>query len=106
MPLPFPRTQAVVRLTPRVLRGEDVLGLGPCLVRLATELDQHKVKLDFRRVEFPTASGLGGLVALHKELRAADLRLALRNVGESAYEVFAVTGLTGVLNVRSAVPRP
>jgi anti-anti-sigma factor len=85
-----------------VLREEDITGLGHRLLRLARKLGRHKVKLDFRQIEFPTASGLGGLIALHKELRAACVRLALYNVGESAYEVFEVTGLTGVLDVRGS----
>jgi anti-anti-sigma regulatory factor len=83
-----------------VLRREDLQGLGRRLVRLARKLDRHIVKLDFRHVEWPTASGLGGLLALKQELRAAGVRLALRNVGDSAHEVFEVTGLTGVLDVR------
>jgi anti-anti-sigma factor len=100
--LPFPRTQAVIGLPPQVLRQGDLQGLGKRLVRLARKLDRHTVKLDLRHVEWPTASGLGGLIALKKELRAAGIRLALRNVCESAYAVFEVTGLTGVLDVRGS----
>jgi anti-anti-sigma factor len=56
--------------------------------------------LDLSGFESPTAAGLGQLVTLHKRLRASGGRLVLCNVGEAAYEVFAVTRLTDVLDVR------
>ncbi len=90
----------MVRLTSAVLREDDLQGLGHRLIRLANNQGRHKIGLDCRHVECVTASGLAALVTLHKEVRATGVRLALRNVGESAYETFAVTGLTKVLDVR------
>ncbi len=58
------------------------------------------VRLDLRHVELPTADGLGGLLSLHEELRAAGIRLTLGNVREAAYRGFEAAGLTEVLGVR------
>jgi anti-anti-sigma factor len=61
--------------------------------------------LDLRAVKLPTAGGLGQLVALHKELRASGSQLVLCNVREEAYEVFRLTRLTELLDVRRAPVR-
>ena len=56
--------------------------------------------VDLSGVECPTASCLGQLVAFNSGLRASGGRLVVDNVGERAYEVFAVAKLTQVLDVR------
>jgi anti-anti-sigma regulatory factor len=60
--------------------------------------------LDLAAVRVPTAEGLGTLVMLNRELRARGGGLALVNVPALSYEVFEVTGLVGVLDVRSVRP--
>lgn len=80
-----------------VLREEDVRGM------LAEASGRHLL-LDLAGVECVTAGGLGELVALHNRLRDSGGRLVLVNVGERAFEVFAVTGLTGLLDVRPNEP--
>ena len=56
--------------------------------------------LDLSEVNDLTAGGLGQLVSLHKRLRASGGHLVLCNVGERAYEVFEVTRLIDLLDVR------
>ncbi len=56
--------------------------------------------VDLSGVEYPTAACLGQLVALNRWLRASGGRLVVDRVGERAYEVFEVTRLTEVLDVR------
>lgn len=56
--------------------------------------------LDLGEVTELTADGLGQLVSLHKRLRASGGQLVLCNVGERAYEVFEVTRLIDLLDVR------
>jgi anti-anti-sigma factor len=77
-----------------VLREEDV--------REASK--SRPLLLDLAGVECVTAGGLGELVALHTRLRDSGGRLVLVNVGERAFEVFAVAGLTGLLDVRPNEP--
>jgi anti-anti-sigma factor len=56
--------------------------------------------LDLGEVKVPTAGGLGELVALHHRLRASRRQLVLCNVGPQAFEVFELTRLTQLLDVR------
>ena len=56
--------------------------------------------LDLSDAGVPTAAGLGELITLHKRVRASGGQLVLSNVGERAYEVFKLTRLTDLLDVR------
>jgi anti-anti-sigma factor len=95
-PRPPPREGVtVVRFPDKVLGAEGVRAVARSLDGSAG----REVSLDLGGVEFPTAGGLGALVALQKRLRAAGGRLSLRNVGGLVYEAFEVTRLTGVLGV-------
>ena len=81
---------AVARCSSPVLREEDV--------REASK--SRPLLLDLVGVECLTAGGLGELVALHNRLRNSGGQLVLVNVGERAFEVFAVVGLTEFLELR------
>ncbi len=70
------------------------------LLRLVDELDWPQLTLDFSVVEFLSSVGLATLLTAHKQLRARGARLAVVNVRPHVYEVFAVTRLTTVLDVR------
>jgi anti-anti-sigma factor len=90
----------VVRLTltDEVLHAE-------CLRAAVGLLDgpiPHVTHLDLGAVRWPTAEGLGVLVTLSKDLRARGGRFARCNVTAEVCEVFEVTGLVGVLDVRAA----
>jgi anti-anti-sigma factor len=93
VPSPFDLEQ--FRFTAEALTADDVQDVSE---RLAA--GGRTVVLDLGAVTLPTAGGLGRLVALHQRLRADGGRLVLRNVGAAAHEVFALTGLTDVLDVR------
>ena len=81
---------AAARCNSPVLREEDV--------REASK--NRPLLLDLAGVECLTAGGLGELVALHNRLRNSGGQLVLVNVGERAFEVFAVVGLTEFLELR------
>ena len=70
------------------------------LLRLVEELDQPHLTLDFGAVDFLSSLGLETLLTVHKQLRARGGRLAVVNVRPHVYEVFAVTRVTTVLDVR------
>jgi len=74
-------------------------------VRLLDKPGAHAVHLDLAAIRLPTAEGLGVLVRLNQELRAQGGHLALCRVRPDVYEVFVVTGLADVLDVRVAQPR-
>ncbi len=60
--------------------------------------------LDLAAVRVPTAAGLGELVALDGCVRESGGCLVLRNASENVYEVFRVTHLTDLLDVRLTAP--
>ena len=94
---PIPRG-SVVRLNAELLTADTIRKA----VRPPEGLADVRLCLDLSGVRIPTAGGLGGLLRLHKSLRARGGRLVLLNVRPWAFEVFAVTRLTEVLDVRAA----
>jgi anti-anti-sigma factor len=88
------------KITDKALDGEKVQAIAGRWRRPASEPGRHRLWLDFGNVEFLTASALGQMVVLHKEAEALGGRLTLYNVGTMVYEVFAVTRLTTLLDVR------
>jgi anti-anti-sigma factor len=85
---------AVARCSSPVLHEEDVREMRE------EASDGRTLLLDLAGVECVTAGGLGQLVALHTRLRESGGRLVLVNVGERAFEVFKLTGLNALLDVR------
>jgi anti-anti-sigma factor len=81
-----------VRIAPEVVDG--------AAVRALCRLRRHRLHLDFRDVQLVTASGLGQLVALHRALQARGGRLTLSRLSAPLREVFEVTRLAGVLDIR------
>ena len=73
------------------------------LLRLVEHLDKPEMHLDLGNVEFIASTGLGLFVALHKKLRGVGRHLILFDVNTSLYEVFEVTHLHKVLDVRCKV---
>jgi len=87
-----------LRLTDLILTKDSVRNV----LKFPDDRTQQHVLLDLSRVRLPTAGGLGALVGLHKQIRDRGGRLVLLNVQPWAYEVFAVTRLTEVMDVRAA----
>jgi anti-anti-sigma factor len=90
----------VVRLPEEAFREANVGLTGKRLFQLADDLGPQGLHLDLAAVQFLTSTGLGKLVALHKRVAAAGGRLTLTRVCPQVYEVFEVTRLTQLLDVR------
>jgi anti-anti-sigma factor len=86
----------VVALAQRVFGGWDDPAVAEMLPKGPGQPTLH---LDFARVDFVTASGLGDLVALHKRWHAGGGLLTLWNVRSEVFHIFRVTGLTQVLHI-------
>jgi anti-sigma B factor antagonist len=56
--------------------------------------------LDFRNVRFLSSTTLGVLVSLYKRLQAKGGRLVVANLNPEVYEVFQITRLERVFEVR------
>jgi anti-anti-sigma factor len=70
------------------------------LLALIVELQQNQLNLDFGNVTFLTSLGLAMLLVLKKRLAESGRRLAIVNLQPHVYEVFSVTRLDTVLDVR------
>ena len=63
-----------------------------------------ELHLDLGRLEYLTSTGLALFVTLHQRVRAAGARLSLHNVREPVYDLFAITHLTTILDIRRHEP--
>jgi anti-anti-sigma factor len=70
------------------------------LLSLVGKVNQPVVTLDFGSVTFLGSMGMAMLVRLNKDLAAKGRRLAIVNVRPHIYEMFTVTGLDHVLDLR------
>lgn len=91
---------AWVRLTLPNLDDGVAEAVGPELQALAEQLAGVELRLDMDEVDYLGSTALGKLVVLHKKLAAAGGRLVLVNVNDFPYELFQVTRLNEVLDVR------
>jgi anti-sigma B factor antagonist len=93
---------ARVSLKQKTLDETNIHTIGDQLFRLIDELGRRKLHLDFSKVELVSSSGLGKLVALHKKLQAVGGHLTLYNLRERTYEVFEITRLDTLLDIRGS----
>ena len=70
------------------------------LFALIEELQQTRLSLNFERVRFVSSLGLAMLLRLNKSLTASGRLLAIVNLQPHVYEVFSVTRLNTLLDVR------
>jgi anti-anti-sigma factor len=99
----------VVRLNGdfRSLTQANAGTLGDLLDPIARRLGACRLVLDLRDVDFLSTAALGTFIRLHQLLQAQGGRLALRELEEKVYEVFEVTRLVRLLDVRPALgPTP
>ena len=90
------------RLEARRLAEWDAEAALAALLGLARGSRGRELRLDLSGLEYVASTGLGVFVALNREVRASGGRLCLLNVRPPVYEVFALTRLTSVLDVRAA----
>jgi anti-sigma B factor antagonist len=91
---------AVVWLNVASLGETDLEYVRTPLFQLAARRRGQHLCLDLGRLDYLSSSGLGLLLALHGHVKAGGGRLSLCNVGEAVHEVFAVTRLNSILDVR------
>jgi anti-anti-sigma factor len=96
----------VVRFTgDKVFLDEEAARfLSEQLVALADGSIQDTLFLDFASVEYLSSLMLGTLLRLHRKLKEAGRQLTLGNLRPDVYEVFEVTRLTLLLDVRRGSP--
>jgi anti-sigma B factor antagonist len=93
-------TATHVKVVARELGEANVHAFGEAVFRLAEELGPPRLQLDLGEVTYLTSTALGKLVSLHQRVRAADGELVVANVTAPVYELFQVTRLHQLLDVR------
>src|SRR5689334_7232343 len=94
--------RAVVSFPPYCnLNETNARTVGSQLLALAEQPGRRELLLDLRNVDYMSSTGLGQLLALHKKLRALGGRLVLAHATPLIREIFAVTHLDGVLDLRA-----
>jgi anti-anti-sigma factor len=87
----------------QVSLNEVVLyGIRDQLLALADEPSGSELHLDFGNVAFISSTGLNTLVSLRQKLLACGRHLSIRNLSAQVHEVFTVTSLHKLLDLRPA----
>jgi anti-anti-sigma factor len=72
------------------------------LLALADDPGESDLLLDFGNVSYVSSTALGTLVTLHKMMLARGRHMTVGNLSPQVHEVFAVTALDKILNLRLA----
>jgi anti-anti-sigma factor len=91
----------VVRFVDRkILDESNIQEMGQELFQLIEEDKRGKVLLNFSSVDFLSSAALGKLITLDKKAKAHGSKLKLCNIRPEIYEVFAITKLNKLFDIR------
>jgi anti-sigma B factor antagonist len=91
----------VVNFTDRkILDEQNIQVIGEQLFSLVDEAGRKKILLNFGNVEYLSSAALGKLITLNKKLQAAGGKLILCNIDPQIYEVFEITKLNKLFNIK------
>jgi anti-sigma B factor antagonist len=84
----------------KILDENNIQIIGTQLFGLLEEDGRKKIVLDFTNVEYLSSAALGKLITMDKKVKAAGGKLRLCNIRKDIYEVFAITRLNKVFDIR------
>lgn len=91
----------VVRFVDRKILDEaNIQELGVELFRLVEDEHHQKLLLNFSNVEFLSSAALGKLITLDRKVKAHGGKLKLSNIRPEIYEVFAITRLNVLFDIK------
>lgn len=91
----------VVRFRDRkIIEDINIHELGQELYQLVDRQHRDKILLNFSSVEFLSSSALGKLITLEKKMKTAGGHMKLSNIRPEIYEVFAITRLNRLFDIR------
>jgi len=91
----------VVRFRDRkIIEDINIQELGQELFRLVEADGRDKLLLNFASVDFLSSAALGKLITLDKKMKAHGGALKLSNIHPEIYEVFVITKLTRLFDIR------
>ena len=91
----------VVRFVDRKILDEaNIQELGVEMFKLVEQEQRKNRLLNFFNVEFLSSAALGKLITLDKKVKANGGRLKLSNIRPEIYEVFAITKLNKLFDIK------
>ena len=91
----------VVRFVDRKILDEaNIQELGQEMFRLVEDEQRARLLLNFSSVEFLSSAALGKLITLDKKVKARKGKLKLSNIRPEIYEVFAITKLNKLFDIK------
>ena len=91
----------VVRFVDRKILDEaNIQELGQEMYSLVEKDSRKNLLLNFSTVEFLSSAALGKLINLDKKIKAIGGKLKLSNIRPEIYEVFAITKLNRIFDIK------
>jgi anti-sigma B factor antagonist len=91
----------VARFTDKkILDENNIQVIGNQLFGLVEEEGRKKIVLDFSNVEYLSSAALGKLITMDKKVKAAGGKLRLCSIRPDIYEVFAITKLNKLFDIK------
>lgn len=84
----------------KILDEAKIQQLGQELFELVETDGRGKILLNFTRVEFLSSAALGKLITLDKKVKGQGGTLKLSNIRPEIYEVFAITKLNKLFDIK------
>ncbi|MFZ5831901.1 MAG: STAS domain-containing protein [Planctomycetota bacterium] len=84
----------------KIVEDLSIQELGQELFQLVETDGRDKLLLNFSAVEFLSSAALGKLITLEKKVKAHGGSLKLSNIRPEIYEVFAITKLNRLFDIR------
>ena len=91
----------VVNFVDGEIRGElSIEQLGQELLQLVEQDHRTEILLNFSNIDFLSSAALVKLITLHKTIKSRGGQLKLSNIRPEFYEVFAITKLNSLFDIK------
>lgn len=84
----------------KIIEDINIQELGQELFHLIEAQNRKKLLLNFASVDFLSSAALGKLITLDKKVKATGGQLKLSNIRPEIYEVFAITKLNRLFDIK------
>jgi anti-sigma B factor antagonist len=88
----------------KIVEDINIQQLGQEMFQLVEVDNRDKLLLNFSSVDFLSSAALGKLITLDKKMKAHGGALKLSNIRPEIYEVFAITKLNRLFDIRDDEP--
>lgn len=86
----------------KILDENNIQMIGTELFGLVEDDGRKRIVLDFANVEYLSSAALGKLITMDKKVKAAGGKLRLCSIRPDIYEVFAITKLNKLFDIRDS----